>query len=274
MNWFKSGKKTPAIQKQSSSAKHQKESDWQRPIVQAISGIADEIKNSTKENEKEDRARARRDNITIWLVFATFIAALAGDVIFFVTLQDARHAAKIQHSDTQDAAIENGRAWVGPTQASISGTIASGQTITATIMYENFGKEPATDTEIVPAISSISADKWFAQGKDGAMYRIDAFRSQCKNIPAYDDSFVVFPSIGGAGFNNITLKLKESEFEKNGIDPISFARISSGEDYLIINVCFVYKTFAQTKHTAFCFYYNAKDSNAATLSFCDGAYAD
>lgn len=100
MNWFKRRPNTASIKQQKYGLQHGEERNWQRPIVEAIDRVADQIKAETIEEKKEDAGKTIREMVTIALIFCAFIASFVGDVIFYFTMVDNKNAAETQHKDT------------------------------------------------------------------------------------------------------------------------------------------------------------------------------
>lgn len=171
---------------------------------------------------------------------------------------------------SRKALIEDDRAWVGPIDAGISGQIAAGQTLSGTVNYENFGKEPATNVAMALSVDGVATRKWYSSDKDNGAARIKIFIKQCLGVPASNDSMVVFPT---TNFQTINVSIVDGE-PKAPFDSVNFTDLADGKQMLVLGICFAYTTFGITKHTAGCYFYQAPHSNMAHLNICPTAYAD
>jgi hypothetical protein len=226
-------------------------------IVGALDRLRNQLATDEQEEARDHGKKAFRDWATILLIFATVVTAGIGDVIFYKTMRDARIAATGAHSDnvaaTAQAAkanadtsrgaeqtrVESSRAWVGPTTATIDAAPTLGKPATVSISYQNTGKEPARNFTYYasPAVINLAADH---AGKLTQQY--SDYMGKCLRTPDTENAGVVYPSTGFNG-NTLTVTVKGAAIDSNVI---------AGKNGLLVQGCFVYRTFNQPHHSAFC----------------------
>lgn len=95
-----------------------------------VQAIADQLQGYREQQERSERRRAARENLTIVGIFITAALALGQGWIFYNQLNEMQ---------------EDRRAWVGPYQAGFEGTLMPNMPIAVHVQYQNTGREPALD---------------------------------------------------------------------------------------------------------------------------------
>jgi hypothetical protein len=262
-------------------------------IVRALNRIRDQLATDEQEEQRDHTKKAFREWATIILIFATVVATGVGDWFFYGQLREMQDAggqtkelvganAKLaeaaakqaEAADKQAGAlaeaaklsresmIASSRAWVGPRNAKIEGAIEIGKPVEFEIEYVNSGKEPALD--FIYRVEPFTA----TQDEDTSgvvIRRIGEYFEACQRIDALPQGGVVFPSLGFSA-NNLTAKTTSDIITQSLLD---------GDVNLIVQGCFLYKSFNVIRHSYFCYYYNAKRTKVANLNICTaGHYAD
>jgi hypothetical protein len=130
------------------------------------------------------------------------------------------------------------------------------------VEYQNTGREPALSFvfHAAPLVASLSED---AEGKLAG--KMTDYLQKCISTPARALAGVVFPT---SGFSASQLS---SEVDGKLIDE----GVVAGEKILVVQGCFAYQTGNITRHSAFCFFYRADQTDIAHLNVClSGNYAD
>jgi hypothetical protein len=162
---------------------------------------------------------------------------------------------------SRESLVVSGRAWVGPRQARISSPIEAGKPIEVFFEYANTGREPALDLSysIDGFISSNDEEK---RGTSAA--RVFLALSNCETVQELAAGQVAFPTSGFSSYN-LTAK----------IPAVLDQAVIDGEKTLIVQGCFLYRSFKIVRHTYFCFFYRGNFTKADNLNICTaGHYAD
>jgi hypothetical protein len=230
-----------------------------------LAALIDAIKNEgiayRKEEEREDRGKKFREWITIGLLVCTVIA-VAWQVLEMVKvygpIRDQAQAAIRQAENSERALIASQRAWVGPLNASISsGEPKPGAPVEFTIQYQNSGHDPATDfSYFLNPFLATQAD--IASGRDNPM--IKNFMDACKITKKWDSGSVVYPTATGY-----------VAAAKTGPDFVD-AEVVSGTKTIIVEGCFLYRTFKQPRHSYFCYFYKQGMTKAQNLNICHAGH--
>jgi hypothetical protein len=163
---------------------------------------------------------------------------------------------------SRESLIAAGRAWVGPRLARITSPIEIGKPIELVIDYANTGREPALD--FVFSIDGFLSSA--AEEKRGTSFaRISVALNNCSGASEAGPGQVVFPSTGFSSYN-LNVTVPNQTIDQNIID---------GDKTLIIQGCFLYKSFKVVRHSYFCYFYRGKTTKAESLNICTaGHYAD
>jgi hypothetical protein len=168
----------------------------------------------------------------------------------------------VQSEKSERALVLAQRAWVGPTVARIVGTPEVGKPLKINIQYANSGREPALNfIYAVDVFAATAADE--ANGVITA--KVNAAFRGCKEATTLRGGQVVFPTVANTA-NNLSVTTKDKFVDQAIID---------GETTMVIDGCFVYKSFDVTRHSYFCYFYNNKTPSPDGLNFCEnGAGGD
>ncbi len=246
-----------------------------------------------KEESREDRGKRFREYLTLLFVIATTAGVFYQAYIFSGQLTEmkssgeqttkliennavlAASAAKQaeatdKQADAMNASVEvsresliaSGRAWVGPRLAKMTSPIEVGKPIELSIEYANSGREPALD--FVYSVDGFSSSN--AEEKRGTSFaRLSIALNNCRATDSVPGGQVVFPSTGFSAYN-LTLTIPNQTIDQETID---------GDKTLIVQGCFLYRSFKVIRHSYFCYFYRAKVTKPDNLNICTaGHYAD
>jgi hypothetical protein len=241
-----------------------------------IKTIESEGRAYRKEEQDEDRGKKRREWITIILIALTFAAVcyqVYEMIKVYEPIKEQAEASKIaadaattqseiatkQSENSERALVQAQRAWVGPSNVRIDGTVEIGRPISIVVDYTNSGKEPALN--FVPAIDFFQSTA--EEDAGGAVTaKINAYFRGCKDVTSLRPGQVIFPNAG----NSFTLKTKDDFVDQSLLD---------GNSILIVDGCLLYKSFDVIRHTYFCYFFNNKTTKPSNLNICStGAGAD
>jgi hypothetical protein len=253
-----------------------------------------------REEQREDRGKKFREWITIGLLCATVIAigwqvyemihvygpihdqavaageqAAASDKAANAAIRAADATTKAadaavkqseiatkQAEASDRAAAQAQRAWVGPRDARLESKPILGQKNKVIIEYQNTGKEPAIGFVFggFPFVITTEED---ANGT--AIQKMLANMKQCVETKAAMLAGVVFPTSGFTAGNLGTL-IDEKLIDQDLLD---------SKKMLIIQGCFAYIASNVVRHSAFCYFFKADQTDIAHLNICQsGNYAD
>ncbi len=219
-----------------------------------LSGQLDEMKNAGEQTRQLIENNARLAEAAAQQAAAAVKQAEATDKEAIAMGQNAQVA--------RDNMIAAERAWVGPQNASIDGAVEVGKPLSVNIQYTNSGRAPATDfTYLVDGFATTANDD--ATGKAAA--RVYQYLNSCQTNVAPMIGQVVFPS---TGFSVYTLN---TQIAADAIDQ----DVVDGNKMVIVQGCFLYKSFDAFRHSYFCYYYVGKKTKPANLNICRvGHFAD
>lgn len=163
---------------------------------------------------------------------------------------------------SQENLIASQRAWVGPTDANLTG-LEVFKPLQATIVYGNSGRQPApTFSLMVPRIFTLV--EW---DNGTAASDIEKWKADCLQLPMNDQNArVTFPT---TGFTNFNLKYTGTQKSLRDVGQLSVTpAILAGTEIVAVKGCFVYRTSGQVHRTSYCYFYQAKFSDATHLNFC------
>jgi hypothetical protein len=257
-----------------------------------IDAIRSEGQANRREEISEDRGKRFREYLTLFFVIATTAGVFYQAYIFSGQLTEMKSSgeqtaqlidnnaalaasatkqaeAADKQANAMNAAVEvsresliaAGRAWVGPRNAKITSPVEVGKTIEFAIEYANTGREPALDF-------AYSVDAFFSSDQDeqrGTTFaRVSRALARCRANDTISGGQVVFPS---TGFSSYNLAITNHE-------PIDQELVDS-QKTLIVQGCFLYRSFSVIRHSYFCYFYRSKTSKPENLSIClAGHYAD
>lgn len=258
-----------------------------------IDAISREARANRDEERREDRGKRFREYLTLFFVVLTAGGILYQAYIFSGQLDEMKgasvqtnkivganaalaeaaakqaNAADKQANALSEAAkvsrenmIAAERAWVGPRNAKIDGNIEVGKPFEIVVEYANSGREPALDF-----IYTLDAFPEPAEDETNgvALAKLRAYLKGCQTIQTLSSGQVVFPSTGFSSYNLTTPISAE----------IADQPLVNGDTTLIVQGCFLYKSFNIIRHSYFCYFYKAKKTKPANLNICmAGHYAD
>jgi hypothetical protein len=251
-----------------------------------ITTIRQEGRAYRKEEQREDRGKQFREWITIVLIGLTF-AAVCYQVFEMIKvyepIREQAEAAKqsadattraadaatqqseiatLQSNNSDRALILAQRAWVGPTIAAIEAAPEIGKPLKISIQYANSGREPALNFIYAGDVFAATA----ADEANGVITaKVNAAFKGCAAATTLRSGQVVFPTVANTT-NNLGLTTNDEFVDQ---------AIMDGEKTIIVDGCFVYKSFDVIRHSYFCFFFNNKKTKREGLNYCEnGAGAD
>jgi hypothetical protein len=170
-----------------------------------------------------------------------------------------------QAKDTHAALVAANRAWVGSLIGSVSGvptTVGADTTAYANVSLTNTGREPAINAGIDLFIDTVDVNA----SVEAMHQKQNSYAIECKAQKINSQLIVINPSVDPNHPYTTGKKIPP--------ETIDWAVIY-GRKYLLFHGCINYDTFNTTRHTAFCYFFQAGESNPAALPLCDqGGYAD
>jgi len=232
-----------------------------------INAIAAEGRAARDEDQREDSGKRFREWLTIILLTLTVVAVgwqVSEMIKAYGPIKDQADAAKVsaeaaikQSESSERALVQAQRAWIGPRSASITAELAIGKPVEIIFTYENSGHEPGVGFH--PYAEAV---RMIVAGDQVADQTVQQDLSACRDSADWEGGSVVFPSSGGIGGRAYNYSIKTPS------DFVTDAMLK-GDEVIVFQGCFVYRTFTQSKHTAFCFYYKQGTSKISSLNICD-----
>jgi hypothetical protein len=230
-----------------------------------------------KEEKQEDNGKVFRDYLTIIILGITLYAlwntylAISDQVgemhKVYPEVQRQAAAAKTQAETANTTMIATQRAWLGAIDAAII-KAANSSVIKGAITYVNSGHEPARFQS-----KGLDERVYIRQDWDAGFVNnvIAARQEDCMKTDRIDGFQSAWPT---TGLSTYTIHFPEAKMPQIGTAAWS-DRINNGDDIVTVQGCFVYETFSKIRHTSFCFYYDARATDASHLNFCGvGNYAN
>jgi hypothetical protein len=170
-----------------------------------------------------------------------------------IASETAAAAATKQSENSDRTLIQSQRAWIGPTGTKIDGPIEIGKPINIIINYANIGRQPGLNF-------IFATDAFVATAEDEnnrvSAAKVDAYFKGCRETTSLRGRIVVFPSTTSSSYLTLT---KDNFIDQQVID---------GTSLIIVDGCFLYKSFDVVRHTYFCYFCRAKQSKPEALSVC------
>jgi len=271
------------------------DNDQRRPsadFAALIDAIGREGQANRDEESREDRGKKFRDYLTLFFVMATAGGVLYQAYIFSGQLNEMKTAgsqtdklidtnAKLAEAAgkqadaaqkqaqalTDSAAVAHDnmilaeRAWVGPTNASFGAEPAIGKPIEITVTYQNSGRQPALNFVPLMEVFAVTDQEDKAGITD---QRTRTGIQNCINTKEWAGGSVAFPSTGFSNFTFFT-KTKDDFVDDN---------IVKGTKAVVVQGCFLYRTFGAPHHSYFCFFYKGGGvTKIQNLNICAGGHA-
>lgn len=247
--------------------------DWQQYPYADLSALIDAIKTEGRayraEERREDKGETLREWVTVILLGVTMVAIfwqVYEMVHVYGPIHDQAIASKIaadaatkQSENSDKALVQAQRAWVGPQNATIAAEPAVGKPVEITIQYQNSGHEPALGFvySVEPFLFTPSED---ANGTVGT--RILNYMNACKNAKEWKGGSVIYPSVGFSAYN-LNSKTNDDFVDED---------FTKGEKLLIVQGCFVYRTFDLPRHSYFCYFYRQGYTKPQNLNICTSGH--
>jgi hypothetical protein len=163
----------------------------------------------------------------------------------------------------RESLIAAQRAMIGPTGASIVGSLQANNPIKATITYTNTGRQ-AAPTNIETVSKTFSINEW---NNGIAANDIIRIQQNCMKLEMFGTAnLVIYPTSGFTGYTANFDSSSQNVPEQQRF--MASDKLISGDEIFTINECFVYKTVESTHHSATCFFYQANITLPNNLGFC------
>ncbi len=237
-----------------------------------INAITIEGRANRAEEQREDRGKKIREWLTILLLATTMVAifwqvyemvhvygpihdqAIASKVSADAS-KIAAEAATKQSENSDKALVQAQRAWVGPQNANIATEPTIGKPVEITIQYQNSGHEPALGFvfSVEPFLFTPAEE---ANGTVGT--KILNYMNACKNTKHWLGGSVIYPSIGFSAYS-LNTKTNDDFIDEN---------FTKDERSMIVQGCFLYRTFDLPRHSYFCYFYKQGYTKPQNLNIC------
>ena len=219
-----------------------------------------------EEETREDHTGAIREWVTILVVAFTFVA-VCWQVYEMVQVYEpirqqaeaaavAADAAIKQSASSEAALIQSQRAWVGPQNASLASEPMVGKPLEITITYNNYGHGPASGLvwSIEPFIMHA--------GEDAAAFaKMTNVMTECRERTMWPGGAIAYPGVGGFGASGYALYHRTA-------DDFVTDEVSKGNDIIVVQGCFSYRTFDIPKRSYFCYFYRQGFTKIPNLNIC------
>jgi hypothetical protein len=206
--------------------------------------IARAISRQTTQKERHDAAEnnfwRRQLRAAWWLNGITLLAALIaiGTVgVLISTLKDARQAT-----------VWANQAWIAPRTAYLQRLLTLSDLPSFKVSYDNIGKQPALDTQMWARVELAGADLLI-----GSFSKPELAESVIGQNPTCDRALqrgqVIWPSSSKVeAYSDLSIDDPTQQ------PPITQA-VLDGKDALVIQGCFIYKTFDEVHKSSFCYWF-------------------
>ena len=231
------------------------------------------------EEQREDRGKKFRDWLTIVVLVITAIAiwwqvremvrtykpiedqaaasqkAAEASAKAAEAAREAADAAVAQSKTSETTLLMSQRAWLGPTHASIAAMPEVGKSVEISIQYQNTGRTPALGFifGLDPFTMLPTEDR-----SPRVLNRMTTYANACKGHAKWDGGSVVYPL---SGFNTYTLTSTLK-------DPLITEDFIKRKRILLVQGCFLYRTFDLPKHSYFCYFFDPQSTKIGNLNIC------
>jgi hypothetical protein len=193
-----------------------------------------------RHNVGEDLFWRRQIRVAWWLngiTLAAAIIAIATMCVLIVTLIDARKAT-----------VEANRAWVAPRAAYLRRPFTLNDHPVFRVAYDNIGRQPALNTETWWRVSIVDANLLVRSLKEPSL-RVRAFglNPACQGHTPLNGGEIIWPSSKPEAYTNA--------YVENPNDPLIMQEVLDGRAAVVVQGCFLYLTFGEPHHSAFCFWF-------------------
>ena len=175
-------------------------------------------------------------------------------------LKDAAEQAKISASTARDTLTASQRAWVGVISAGTNAAPVKGNDFIVDVRFQNSGREPGRNLNsnslqdapfpiLSTSLNSIVVKQLMQE-----------HQQHCRDLTAAEGNMIAYP----------TSNLSTISYMTHPIVPGSLMvdSVITGDEDIIVQGCVTYYTQGIVAHSAYCFVWNAKQSDPQFLSFC------
>jgi hypothetical protein len=183
----------------------------------------------------------RRQIRAVWwlngITLAAAIIAIGTVIVLIYTLIDARKAT-----------VEANRAWVAPRNAYLTRPFVLNDHPAFRVTYGNIGRQPALNTETWWRVSIVDAGPLLRSLKEPNLAE-SAFPPNiaCSGQSTRRGAEVIWPTTQPEAYANA--------YVENPGDPIITEEVIDGRHAVVIQGCFLYETFHEVHHSAYCFWF-------------------
>lgn len=238
-----------------------------RDMATLIEVIKTEGRAYRGEEQREDRGKKFREWVTIALLAATLIAVFwqVHEMIrVYGPVRDQAEASKKSADAATRSLVQAQRAWVGPLNAALTAEPTVGKPIEATIQYQNTGREPASDFIYDVQALSVAKDE---DQNGGAVAMLQTYMNACEGAKDWKGGSVIYPTSNafGSGYS-LSIKSKDDFVDE---------AMTKGDKLVIVQGCFLYRSFDVPRHSYFCYFYQPGNGKISNLNICrTGHHAD
>jgi hypothetical protein len=201
------------------------------------------------------------DSVTCLKPYDGLITAVATVFLVIATLLLAWIAWQTDHT-LNKTLVSSSRAWIGPRNVRSDAAPMVNMALDLYVDYQNTGREPAFNLTHSMDVFTATLE----EDQNGTVdKKLAAFLNTCRSVNKADLGGVIYPS---TGFANYTLNFS---IKPELIDD----QLIKGMKFLLVQGCFVYKTFDMVRHSYFCYFYKEGLTKPANYNICQAAqYAD
>jgi Na+-transporting methylmalonyl-CoA/oxaloacetate decarboxylase gamma subunit len=249
--------------------------DSERAVAAVVRAIATEGHVTRVEAARQDRGKALREWITVFLLglaivlLALLMVGLYWQVREMIAvygpIRDQAEAAKksaeaatrlSEAADQSLLAVQ--RAWIAPRLAYFLAEPVAGKPVEMWIEYRNTGRNPADD--VVGEFKALAIRPGDFDDGSETRSKMRAFAEQCQAYSQWSGGTVIYPTFESARSYLVGFKLPDDLVDKD---------VARGEKLILVQYCFRYRTFEIPRHSLVCYYYRKGVSVRNNLNLCE-----
>jgi hypothetical protein len=259
-----------------------KSTDPERAVAAVVDAIAREGQVTRLEAARQNRGKALREWITVFLLGLAIILlglAMVGlywqvheMIAVYGPIRDQAKAANktaeaanktaeaatrlSEAADQSLLAVQ--RAWIAPRLAYFLAEPVVGKQVEMWIEYRNTGREPADS--VVGEFKALAIRPSDIDDGSEARSKMSAFAKQCQDSSQWSGGNVVYPTFDSAKSYLVGFKLPNDLVDND---------VVRGEKLILVQYCFRYRTFDIPKHSLVCYHYRKGVSARNSLDLCE-----
>lgn len=176
-----------------------------------------------------------------------------------ILAEAAKKQAEVAADSAQtahDALISDQRAWVGPVNAKLDGTLKTGEAINVKVVIQNTGREPGLSFKWDP-------HPFVADQNIDVNQKVVAQSEWCMKDDTLESGRVIYPTQTTFGSGAYEYS---AEFAPDDIND----DVLSGKNIMVVTGCIVYKTVGHIRHSSFCYFFKSGTTKPDHLNICNG----